>query len=423
MKKYSLVAALCRMMLALCAFLPLSAHAEEPNECISQEVYDQCTSELATTKDSLKKCQDMCPAAVQATPSADKPKEQPKKRFVPPTRRLICVSPGATLKSNMRGFKYCECSGGVPAEIVDKESPAFDPTVEKGQCVVPYEEYQKKIAELEEAHRKTCTSPDVKGDEGFLSRCEKTGKDIHEIIVWYRSLIGAKFPDGSPIPLNAVTWVELNQRIRNVEVDLNAITNAYCPTTPKCADNDLACRCKAHEETFCKENDPRAGCSGVGTSSTPAILLAGEGHIRPGGTHSFQLRVDAVWSVYSSGVSRDGFYLHGGGGLSFNKDVTRYAVAAGAGWVHDLSSQKDRGLALRLGGEYRAEPTIGPNDVHAFGGGLNLDIIPVRPLFITLGVMAGANVVALYDDDHARTDQRSDPAFFIAPGAGIGLTW
>jgi hypothetical protein len=388
-----------------------------------------CMEELKKAKDSAEQnwklfqaCSDQpnCSGVRDKLPPAGKPKALAPSK---PAPKPLCL-PGTVYQP---ATNTCVCDDQLPADTWLGDDGGMSVKVEQRlmvrnrngrtefACVATEEGVRSLWRALDKRIKENCDVTPTISDVGppdnqrySNQECGELRAYLDKFAKWKNGFDHASTPDGKPAPLNVENWIDVWMRVNRLGPRVDDI------------EKDLA-------ENVCRYDRTKGEyvhCpSGVGTWSTPALLAVVEPHFRPGGgPTSLQLRLDAVWSIYSAGDSRDGFYLHGGAGLSFNPQKTRYAVAAGAGWVHDLSSSKSRSVALRLGLEYRAEPTLGPNDVHAIGGGLSFDLIPVRPLFLTFGVLGGGNVVEFYKDGQ-RTNFRSSVMPFIAANAGIGVTF
>lgn len=348
---------------------------------------DQAQASQANTKAELEALKKVC-GATEVKPTGG------KRTSVPITYTLICVGEGATKERDKNGFQYCDCHGrGVPAEIVDIESPAFKSNIVKGQCVVPYDEFDARMKAVEDALKN-------KADKGAQD-------DLADLKAWVKRLRTAN------IPLDSDTWINVNIRLTELEKRVQAILDAYCPATPDCADNDWACRCKIHEQTFCKEGDTRPECGGGssrGIGSGVDLGVCGAFNLRPG-TDSGALGFHAALNLW--GNSQWGGYAElGCGGWSFNSDYPRYYAAGSLGAM--LALTDDGSMVLTAGPAIVSEPVLDAgngNDVLGFFGQLGFNAELTRYLVLKLQAGIGADTSSRYQffpNGEVRTVRRGD---------------
>ncbi|MEN9558359.1 MAG: hypothetical protein RL141_728 [Candidatus Parcubacteria bacterium] len=340
-----------------------------------------------------------------------------KKAAAPPKLDPFSLGcpPPATKETRADGLMYCVTPEGVVVHSVDEDAPYLGRKA-KGVVVPSFEEFDRFRDAANAKLDAVCGGSETQD-------CVDTRTLIKVLGEWHKELTAP--PEGEKTPgLNWETWKFVFNRTNG---GLEALVNVYCPVIPDKPEASLQERCAAKAATFCSRENPDACPESsrseiVSPATVPALYFNAEGILRPGpGPESLHLRADTLLNFYG-GPDRVGFYLHFGGGFSLNADKYRYAVAAGTGLVVDISDDKDRGAAFRGGLEYRAEPTLGPNDSHMMGGGLAIDwtLDDLPAWFWTVGVLAGANTYQNYNEG-VRSESRSDFVFFGAMNLGTGV--
>ena len=217
-KKFQSIVSCILFALGFMFLAPRAAHAVTPDEqqCIVDR--DTCQKDLAkctTLKDSLntsyEQMSEVCKNEFKAKPAAPKPAA--KKLVTPPKppKVTLVICEGSATKS--ANGKYCECAEGVPARLVsDKDVPG----VKHAVCVNTVEENRQKLAEVDRRQGAVCLPGDAElgRPPDLQASCDRTGEEIKDLILEYRSLVRS---------FNPATWDRFTKKVDAVEGRVTAL--------------------------------------------------------------------------------------------------------------------------------------------------------------------------------------------------------